>query len=256
MMKNYKEWLNEDAQQNNQVAQVQEKPEKIFDTNQEGTKLKISTVLDMIAYSISLFGDKKQLALPQNESNLKVGEIYLYTNKKGHKFPVRLLSLDNKLEMKGGVPFYKEDITDEELKDTQAYVQTTRVSNHDASDAIITSKNSYGEIVIKNKLEKIEPGSKYDWFNMSVNKLQETAKKLDKNEQKYISKFIETLKKLTKKWDDENANLKNLLNFDYFYNKQSKQEQQPKQSKQEQSKQEQSKQEQSKQEQQQKQQPQ
>jgi len=216
-MKKYNKWrkLNEEVAQ-----QVQEPKEKTFSTN-INTTMKISSVLDMIAYSISTFG--KQKALSEGNS-MKIGNIYLYTNKDGEKYPIRILSLSNEIEMKGGVPFYKGD-EGEEIKDGNAFVQTTSVGSKNTDSPIITGKNSYSLTVKKDRLSTIEPGSTYDWFNMSVNKLEEVIKKIDKKEQKYIKVFIKTLRNLTTNFDDANATLKNLLDFEYFNSKQTKEPQ-------------------------------
>jgi len=210
-----------------QAQQAQQKPKDCIDLTEFLAYLYKNVTfcngeIDKIIEEIKT--ETKQLT--QGENELKVGEIYLFTNSKGAKFPVRLLSKDNELKMIGGAPFYKDDVS-EELPDGVVYVQAPSVGSTKTESPLITGKNSVGVKIKEGSLSKIEPGSDFDWFNKNYNELKALDSKFKGQTQKYLRLFGKVLAKLTNKHDDPNATLKNLLNFDYFFNKSQEGQQTP-----------------------------
>ena len=219
----YSDFVRKLNEEQKSIGQVQEPKQKVSDCGDLQLNLSViykNSILcnKELADILEKFKKEFQKELPESD-DIKVGNIYLYTNKNDVKYPVRILSLTNKIEMKGGVPFYKGDV-EENIGAGEVFAQQPSVSSNSTDSAIITGKNSHSFTIKKERLTKIEPGSNYDWFNMNVVQLSKVVKEF-KNK-KYINVFIKTLRNLTTKFDDPNATLKNLLNFDYFNTKKEK----------------------------------
>ena len=178
-MKNFNNWKN--------MSEGVENPEteKVFSTDR-GTKMNMSQVINMIAYSIDTINNSNN-----DNSNIKPGNYYLYKNKKGETYPVRVLSLDYNMEKDKDNTFKpgRKDLEKKQLGQKNVDVQYTNTNNV-GSDGIITGTKSRDIAVFKNRLEPID--DKEIWPNDDIDDLiNQYNSENNEKRKKMISLYIQ-----------------------------------------------------------------
>jgi len=169
-MKKFNKWINE------QTKAVQE---KLFKTD-SGKKYNIDDLLNMIAYSIESIYSEKQI----QSNNIEIGNYYLYTNKNGDTYPIRVLSLDHTMKTVNGEVFIPgENETDKKIAKDNTTVQYTDIKN--GVEGKIEGKKSKAIAVLTSKLKPIPDNYKWNDIN-----LKELLKQYNSEESEKTKKML------------------------------------------------------------------
>jgi len=185
-MKNYNDWIK--ITEGAQIAQkpTQEK-EKEFNTT-DNSKITISKTLDMLAYSIDLFINSNNnsddvKAIQAKSSEMKIGDFYLYTDKEGNKFPVKVISVNHQAKKdnsKDSNVWIEDEVKKPRFDDAVQVQRTNTLGARQKTDGNKTDKNAGPKGVIggtNSKIfgvnkDKLEPmTSDFEWWNKDLKTL-------------------------------------------------------------------------------------
>ena len=170
-MKKFNKWINEQTQQLQQTKSVKE---KLFKTD-SGKKYNIDDLLNMIAYSIESISSDKQI----QSNKIELGHYYLYTNKEGATYPIRVLSFDHTMKTVNGEVFTPgENENDETISKGNITVQYTDIKN--GVQGKIEGKKSNAIAVLISKLKPIPDNYKWNDINLKELLKQYTSEESEK----------------------------------------------------------------------------
>jgi len=209
-MKKYNQWkkINEE-----QETQTQTQPsEKMFLTT-DGTNMSMTEVINMLAQSVS--SDEKSI---QGTANIDVGKMYLYTNKKGETYPVKILSMDHTMKNIIGQKFEPGKVQDDAQELDKGNITAQYTNTKEGPEGIIGGIKSSSIALLKDKLKELPDN--YNWTENQLDTLlksysEEKSEKVKKMIGLYIANKLKNtdVSKLKKYLNDEKyKDFKNIIN--------------------------------------------